>query len=66
MDWTIKAIKCEDVFEFLCKKKSVRSSCVSFAYFARRNWIAVAVVSLVRIVREGKHDSALFIGKRYI
>ena len=28
--------------------------------------IAVAVVSLIRIVREGKHDADLFIGKRYI
>ena len=28
--------------------------------------IAVAVVSLIRIVREGKHDAYLFIGKRYI
>ena len=28
--------------------------------------IVVAVVSLIRIVREGKHDADLFIGKRYI
>ena len=28
--------------------------------------ISVAVVSFVRIVREGKHDANLFIGKRYI
>ena len=28
--------------------------------------IAVAVVSLLRIGREGKHDADLFIGKRYI
>ena len=28
--------------------------------------IAVAVVSLIRIAREGKHDADLFIGKRYI
>ena len=28
--------------------------------------IAVAVVSLIRIIREGKHDADLFIGKRYM
>ena len=28
--------------------------------------IAVAVVSLIHIVREGKHDADLLIGKRYI
>ena len=27
---------------------------------------AVAVVSLIRIIREGKHDADLFIRKRYI
>ena len=28
--------------------------------------IAVAVVSLIRIIREGKHDADLFIRKRFI
>ena len=28
--------------------------------------IAVAVVSLIHIVREGEHDADLLIGKRYI
>ena len=54
MGWTIRAIKCKDVLEFLCKTKCPDAI------------IAVAVESLIRIVREGKHDGDLFIGKRYI
>ena len=52
------------MLEFLCKK-SVRSSCVSFVYFARAI-IAVAVVSLIRIVQEGELDADLLTRKRYI
>ena len=65
MDWTIKAIKCKDVLEVLCKTKCpfrlVYHLCI-----LRDAIIAVAVESLIRIVREGKHDADLFIGKRYI
>ena len=65
MGWTIIAIKCKDVLEFLCKTKCpfrlVYHLCILGDAI-----IAVAVESLIRIVREGKHDANLFIGKRYI
>ena len=65
MGWTIRAIKCKDVLEFLCKTKCpfrlVYHLCILGDAI-----IAVAVESLNRIVREGKHDADLFIGKRYI
>jgi len=54
MDWTIRAVKCKDVLEFLCKAKSPFVLCI------------ICVVSLIRIVREGNHDADLFIGKRCI
>ena len=53
------------MLEFLCKKKvSVRL--VYHLRILRDTIIAVAVVSLIRIFREGKHDADLFIGKRCI
>ena len=65
MGWTIRAIKCKDVLEFLCKTKCpfrlVYHLCILGDAIK-----AVAVESLIRIVREGKHDADLFIGKRYI
>ena len=65
MGWAIRAIKCKDVLEFLCKTKCpfrlVYHLCILGDAI-----IAVAVESLIRIVREGKHDADLFIGKRYI
>ena len=57
MDWTITAIK--------CKTKCPLVLCI-ICVFCATPQLAVAVVSLVRIVREGKHDADLFIGKRYI
>ena len=54
MDWAIRAVRCKDVLEFLCKTKSPFVLCI------------ICVVSLIRIVREGNHDADLFIGKRYI
>ena len=52
MDWTFRAIECKDVLEFLCKTKSPLVLCI------------ICAVSLIPIVREGKHDADLFIGKR--
>ena len=54
MDWTIRVVRCKDVLEFLCKTKSPLVLCI------------ICAVSLIRIVREDKHDADLFIGKRYI
>ena len=53
------------MLEFLCKKK-VSVCLVYHLRILRDAIIAVAVVSLIRIVREGKHDAYLFIGKGYI
>ena len=51
------------MLEFLCKTKcSLRSSCVSFEYFARRN--NSCSCSLIHIVREGKHDADFIQGKK--
>ena len=47
MDWTIRAVKCKDVLEFLCKTKSPLVLCI------------ICAVSLFRIVRKGKHDADL-------
>ena len=66
MDWTIGAIKCEDVLEFLCEKKKVSVRLAYHLRILRDAIIAVAVVGLILIVREGKEDAYLFIGKRYI
>ena len=49
---------------FVLKKVSVRL--VYYLCILRDAIIAVAVVSLVRIIREGKNDADLFIRKRYI
>ena len=49
---------------FVLKKVSVRL--VYYLCILRDAIIAVAVVSLIRIIREGKHDADLFIRKRYI
>ena len=54
MDWTIRAVKCKDVLEFLGKTKSPFVFCI------------ICAVSLTRIVRESNHDADLFIGKRCI
>ena len=62
MDWAIRAIKCKDVLEFLCKTK-----CPFVLYhLCILGDAAAAVVSLIRVVRESKHDADLFIEKRYI
>ena len=49
---------------FVLKKVSVRL--VYYLCILRDAIIAVAVVSLIRIIREGKHHADLFIRKRYI
>ena len=66
MGWTIRAIKCKDVLEFLCKTKCPFRRLVYHLCILGDAIIAVAVESLIRIVREGKHDADLFIGKRYM
>ena len=65
MDWTITAIKYKDVLEFLCKTKCPFRLLYHLCILGDAI-IAVAVESLIRIVREGKHDADLFIGKRYM
>ena len=53
------------MLEFLCKKKvSVRP--VYHLCILRDEIIAVAVVSLIRIVQEGELDADLLTRKRYI
>ena len=49
-----------------CVKQSVRSVLCIILCILGDAIIAVAVESLIRIVREGKHDADLFIGKRYM
>ena len=49
---------------FVLKKVSVRL--VYYLCILRDAIIAVTVVSLIRIIREGIHDADLFIRKRYI
>ena len=66
MDWTITAIKYKDVLEFLCKTKCPFRLVYHLCILRGDAIIAVAVESLIRIVREGKHDADLFIGKRYM
>ena len=53
------------MLEFLCKKKVSVRLVYHFVYFARAI-IAVAVVSLIRIVQEGELDADLLTWKRYI
>ena len=53
------------MLEVLCKTK-FPFRLVYHLCILRDAIIAVAVESLIRIVREGKHDADLFIGKRYI
>ena len=48
----------------MLKKVSVRL--LYYLCILRDAIIAVAVVSLIRIIREGKHDADLFIRKIYI
>ena len=64
MDWTITAIKYKDLLE-LCKTKCPFRLLYHLSILGDAI-IAVAVESLIRIVREGKHDADLFIGKRYM
>ena len=63
MDWTITAIKYKDVLEFLCKTKCPFRLLYHLCILGDAI-IAVAVESLIRIVREGKHDADFIHGKK--